>query len=53
MQEDAGLTPHQGHRVGITLLCVRLSLQASAPQGYHLCVCVILVYRHLAEIPWT
>lgn len=49
IQEDAGLTPHQGSRVDGTLLCVCMSPQASAPHALPF-VCVILVYRHLVEI---
>ena len=51
IQEDAGLTSHQGHRIDITLLCVCMSPQASASQDFPFCVCVIPVYRHLLEIP--
>jgi hypothetical protein len=51
IQEDAGLMPHQGHWVDIILLCVCMSPKASASQYFPICVCVILVYRHLVENP--
>jgi hypothetical protein len=51
IQEDGGLTPHQGHRVDIILLRVCVSPRAGEPLDLPFPVCVILIYRHLVEIP--
>ena len=39
MLKDAGLTPHQGHRIDITLVCLRVPTGQCAPGLPFLCLC--------------